>query len=264
MGVKDLKKLKKNGRQIGDLVEEFQLEGRVGVDAYNILLRALLSRSPALSYKNKITKHFNSLIFTIKSLGDQLWVFDNGQNKHKLPSSPIQHDIFEQITFGEAVQDLKDLLDALDVPWILCPRNVEAEFYIVELKRMGFIDHIFSYDTDILALGEDVIFRKNNNFAIHRIKTILSFLDVDQSTFRKMCCMMGTDFNPRYNNTGPGTAYRKRNDEFPPNLFLSYYLFSSRIKLEFTPPEPKSLTFSKKSAKFLKKFGLERALLKLN
>lgn len=239
MGIYKLLKVEVNGVALANTCEIINLKDiqhqTIGVDALITIIQSL-TNGYILKSNGKVTVHINTIINKLlKMTNKQIWVFDNKDKleakQETVSKRKFNAEVFQHTTLSEAVKDVKQILTILGIPYITAPPKVEAENYLVELKRMGLIDYILSTDTDVLAYGEDLLSYKDAKFCLFEIKKILKLLNMDQNTFRKFCCLLGNDFAKKT----VGVSHQKMLDhldrEMTKEQIEAYVLFSLRVNL---------------------------------
>ena len=262
MGISKLNKVKVGKETIKEqytvLDRKTILDAKVGIDALIVLIQCLTNGPILKSRGGKITLHINTLVNKLlKYPYKQLWVFDN-QDKNDLKLKTVmkrkfKSEIFTHIKLSDAVKDFKKILDMVGIKYVTSPPKVEAECYLVELKRIGIIDYILTTDTDVLAYGEDMlVFEKE--FKLYKIDSILNNLNLKISEFRKMCVMLGTDFNDKIAGVTFNTILN--NLDLPlsnSDMIATYIMFSLRVALVHDKEElePLKPVFTNDLVKFL-------------
>lgn len=235
---------------IGDLYKIIDPESiissdkRVGVDAL-ILLIECLTNGPILTDPNtgRVTLHINTLVNKlIKYPFKQLFVFDNVVKDDakaetiKNRTHALKREVFNHISLKDAISDFKDILKLVGIPYVTSPEQVEAEAYLVELKRMGLIDYILTTDTDVLAYGEDMLIFKEQVFRLYKYQAIKDGVGLTDKQFKEMCVLLGTDFNKKVKGVSHlGMVDYVKGHHTLSNMTLeqrsTYFLFSLRVRI---------------------------------
>lgn len=114
----------------------------------------------------------------------------------------------------EDFKNVRELLVMYGIPYITAPG--EAEILCAELVKRGIADAVMTKDTDVLACCVPTMLYdvdlKTKEFTQIKISTILSGLDLDETSWLDLCIMCGTDFNDNIPRVGPVTslAYIKK------------------------------------------------------
>ncbi len=106
---------------------------------------------------------------------------------------------------------IKDLLDALGLPWIQA--EGEAEKTCSWLCYHGYVKAVLSTDSDVLVYGAP-IFMKNvrdgqDECTITYNEEVLARLEMTKPQFIDFCILCGTDYNDNLDGIGAATAYEK-------------------------------------------------------
>jgi len=106
-------------------------------------------------------------------------------------------------------KNLQELLTIFGIPYITA--KGEAEILCAELVKRGIADAVMTKDTDVLACCVPIMLYDVNlgtkEFTQIRIETILSGLDLDETSWLDLCIMCGTDFNDNIPRVGPVTSF---------------------------------------------------------
>lgn len=84
----------------------------------------------------------------------------------------------------------------------------EAEAALARLNKEGYVDFIFSSDTDLIALQSNYIYKKNYEWIYVNVDTIKSQLGLTKEQLLDLCVLMGNDFNPPLYRIGPITSFQ--------------------------------------------------------
>lgn len=220
------------------------LDGKVlAVDAYNILYQFLSSLrmydgSPLKDSSGNVTSHLNGLFLRFTKLMTKglkfVFVFDGEhpelkkdeverrkkakeKAKAKYDEAVQKQDIEEMKKYSsristlspEMVEETRQLLDALGIPYVDAPSEGEAQAsYLV---RKEDADMVLSQDTDALLFGAENIVRnltitkkrkKQKSLSYDSVSPIrinlsenLNYLGIDQDQLIALSILVGTDFN---------------------------------------------------------------------
>ncbi|MGM5484613.1 MAG: flap endonuclease-1 [Nanobdellota archaeon] len=213
------------------------------VDGYNILYQFLSSLrmrdgTPLQDSKGNITSHLNGLFLRsvrIMSYGIKLvFVFDGKHPELKRKEVERRKELKEKAKeeYNKAaekediegmkkyssrissltkdmVEEAKELLDGLGIPWVQAPTEGEAQ--AAHMVKKGDCDMVVSQDTDALLFGASHVVRnltisqkkkKQNKLSYDNIKPQLfdlsenlNELGVDQDHLIALSMLVGTDFN---------------------------------------------------------------------
>ena len=139
-------------------------------------------------------------------------------------------------------QDLRNLFDTLQVPYIIAEEGQEAENLCVLLTKRNIVDGILTEDTDALCYGVRKFFFKpnfrNETVQMLDLDVILDELNFTYDQFRDLCILMGTDYNDRIRNIGPNRGFdlisKYSSFENFENLNLENNIDYKRIRSLFT------------------------------
>jgi 5'-3' exonuclease len=134
-------------------------------------------------------------------------------------------------TITDEVEEVKTMLDAFGVPWVVAPRGVEAEQFASWLNNAGVVDAVLSLDTDPVPFGANVSWRQtfkkdkvkgtNRKFfyeyrredMIQQVGEKTGIEDPTIDDVRRICAMLGSDFSRRKRGVGPATLKKKYDQE---------------------------------------------------
>lgn len=111
---------------------------------------------------------------------------------------------------SEDFESFKNLLDILHVPYYYA--KSEAEATCAYLCIHGYVDAVYTEDTDIFAYGCPHNLHKintlNNTIIMIEMSELLDSLNLTLEQFRDFCIMCGTDYNNNLPKIGPERAYK--------------------------------------------------------
>ncbi len=238
------------GLNIKDLVEwqpvDFKdLRGRkLAIDAFNILYQFLSAirqpdGTPLKDSKGNITSHLTGLFYrTINLLEAGIlpcFVFDGGHSELKEFTRDKRFEIktlakeryLEALKKGlesearkyaqqtshltpEMVEESKELLDALGLPWVRAPADGEAQAAFMAAK--GEFYAVVSQDYDALLFGAPILIR---NLTVSKgepeklvLNDVLKNLSINREQMVQLGILIGTDYNPGVKGVGPKTALK--------------------------------------------------------
>ncbi|MCX8185719.1 MAG: flap endonuclease-1 [Sulfolobales archaeon] len=256
MGV-DLRELipDKAIRVINDLKE---LHGRtVAIDAYNALYQFLTAirqpdGTPLMDSAGRVTSHLSGLFYRTINLVEvcikPIYVFDGKPPELKsreiaqrslvkdealvkykqalergdLESAHRYAQMSSRLT-NEMVDEVKELLSAMGIPWIQAPSEGEAQAAYLTLRNSSW--STASQDYDSLLFGSPRLIRnltisgkrklpKKDIYVevkpeVIELNTLLNVLDISREQLIDIAILLGTDYNPDgVKGVGPKTALK--------------------------------------------------------
>lgn len=253
------------GKKISDLGEDVKLENlnglRIAVDASTMIYQALLALqfvSSLTDSSGKPTGHINTIfnkVLMLKKAGiEQVWVFDSPEpselKKQELADRAKRRENAKddkqafKMT-GEHVKDIKDLLEAMGVLYIVAPPGIEAEQYGALMTQGDdpFCNYVMSGDSDVLLFGGNLLRpmtqksatgkSKKTVYATYNIKKILTEFDITREQLVTMGVVLGSDFAPKTPRIGPTsvhTALKKNKLVLTPEQQLAHDYFMSSLE----------------------------------
>jgi len=233
------------------------LSGKIiAVDAFNVLYQFLASirqedGTPLMDFKGNITAHLSGLFYRSAKLLENgikpIYVFDGKPHEFKeatnLERASIKKEAFEkwqraleeerieearmyaQATSRlsqEMVEESKELLDAMGIPWMQAPSEGEAQAAIMTKEGRAYA--VASQDYDALLFGAPVLVRNISITGRRKVprqdryvmiepeeinlKEMLSNLEIGQEQLIIIGILIGTDFNEGVKGVGPKTALK--------------------------------------------------------
>jgi len=231
-----------NDKPIHEVARETTLAKLKGstvcVDASGEIYRAILAMAHVnqLSHNGKTTAHINNIfnkVIQINAAGiRQIWVFDSpilnplkeDELKKRRARAYASSDPKVQFRMsGEHVQDIKNLLQTMGIPWIEAPSGIEAEQYGAWMtqgsRTQRFCHYMLSGDSDVLGFGGNLlrpVSKKSSTgkssrtvYEIYERDIILEELGLNNDEFMTLATAMGTDFNPKVVGVGIKTIVEK-------------------------------------------------------
>jgi flap endonuclease-1 len=112
----------------------------------------------------------------------------------------------------EDTENLKKLFDLCGINYIDSEPGYDAECICSNLCKDGVVDAVISNDIDSLAYGsiELIVNFNNSNNVVESIKLedVLEFLELEYSSFIRMCLLMGCDFFKGEFKYGPVKSHK--------------------------------------------------------
>jgi 5'-3' exonuclease len=211
MGIKKLLDVEIDGKKIRTMckqVKPSELKGKiVAIDALNIIYRNIrCMREPLRNSKGVVTSHIYITIrqihFFRKCDAKQVWIFDSGKPiamKERRTNSISSNQINE----------VKALLIAAGIPYLQVDPGIEAEFYAAAMYRSGMCHYIFSWDTDVIAVGAMQLKKEKSKWYSYNGLEIIKKSGLSKVQFMQMCIHLGSDFTTKTKGVGAKTAVKK-------------------------------------------------------
>lgn len=240
---------------ISSEVELSDLSGKkVAVDAYNTIMQFLSTirlpdGSPLRDSKGNITSHLSGLFYRnmniLKAGVKPVYVFDGPEKPFKeyVVAERIERRKKAEEKYKEAIQagdietaamhatqtaqltsdiieESKELLEALGIPWIQAPSEGEAQCAF--LAKKGDVYATVSQDFDSLLFGSPILIRNLNIVGRRKLpkkhiwvkikperydlQENLHALHINQEQLITIALLVGTDYNPGIPGFGPKRA----------------------------------------------------------
>lgn len=228
----------------------------VAIDAFNILYQFLSSirqedGTPLMDFKGNVTAHLSGLFYRnvrlLESGIKPVYVFDGKAHRFKERVQGERAEVkrqaeakwkaaleaerfddakkFAQGTSrltGQMVEESKQLLDAMGIPYVQAPSDGEAQASI--MVQQGLAYATASQDYDALMFGSPVLVRNLSITGRRKVprqdryimvepemielKETLASLGIDRSGIVLIGLLLGTDFNEGVKRVGPKTALK--------------------------------------------------------
>jgi len=280
------------------------LSGKVvALDAFNALYQFLAAirqpdGTPLKDSKGRITSHLSGLFYRTKNLIEYgikvIYVFDGKHPEFKKKEQELREeqrkkmeekykkaiemgikgDLKKYAEFTSKlefnmVDESKELLEAMGVPYVQAPSEGEAQ--AAYLVKKGIADYVGSQDYDSLLFGGLRVARNLTisgkrkvrgveveiNPELVELNDILNYLKLDYKKLIWFALIVGTDYNPDgIPGIGVKTAYELvKNNEDPERLFKyvgweKYYKEISWKELEEFFEDPPVIEINKEDIKF--------------
>lgn len=239
----------------------------VALDAFNALYQFLSAirqqdGTPLMDSKGRITSHLSGLFYRTKNLLEEgikpVYVFDGKHPEFKRKEIEMREELrkkmeekykkalemgikgdlkkyasFTSKLTPDMVEESKELLDAMGIPWIQAPSEGEAQ--AAYMVKKGLADYVGSQDYDSLLFGAPRVVRNLTitgkrkvrgavvevNPEIIELQDVLNTLKFDQRKLIWFSLIIGTDYNPDgIPGIGVKTAYDLvKNSNDPDKLF---------------------------------------------
>lgn len=147
---------------------------------------------------------------------------ESEKKQKKLTKEDMKNQLDKQLFSLDKsmINDIKLILNCLNIKYIEAPKGFEGECIAAYLNERGIVDAVYSGDTDPIVFGAPVLYRKNprdkkiyeytQEDILRQIKeTNSKFRDPDLDDIRKTCLILGTDFAPKTPRVGSGTVLKK-------------------------------------------------------
>jgi flap endonuclease-1 len=249
------------GVDLSDLVAPREIELKelnnkiIAIDAFNTLYQFLSiirqqDGTPLTDSRGNVTSHLSGIIYRVTNLIEEgikpVFVFDGKPPVFKAETIKARAEVREAARqmfeaaraagsadayrYAQAsasintqiVQDSKELLGYMGVPYILAPSEGEAQASRMVMK--GIADYVGSQDYDSLLFGAP---RMVKNIAITgrrkvprkniyvdvkpeviELQDVLKSLEISQEQLIDLAILVGTDYNPGIYKVGPKTALK--------------------------------------------------------
>ena len=153
-----------------------------------------------------------------KAIKDAVKTKVKNMKEHKINDEKTSQ--IEKRTFSiskEMINDIKKLLNFMNIPWIVAPKNFEAEHLGAEMMKKGIITTLMTSDSDTLMFGGKSIMRKTKIkskvvYEEYRLHDILTKYNIEYSDLIKIGVVMGNDFNSKTKGVGVKTVLKKIKD----------------------------------------------------
>ncbi|MCD1296360.1 flap endonuclease-1 [Methanocella sp. CWC-04] len=249
------------GVDLSDLVKTREIELKelngkiIAIDAFNTLYQFLSiirqqDGSPLTDDRGNVTSHLSGIIYRVTNLIEEgikpVFVFDGKPPVFKAETIKARVEVREAAkqmyeaakAAGSAdaykyamastsinaqiVQDSKELLGYMGIPYILAPSEGEAQAsYMV---KKGSADYVGSQDYDSLLFGAPKFVRniaitgkrkvpRKNIYVdvkpeVIEFQEVLDQLEITRSQLIDLAILVGTDYNPGIYKVGPKTALK--------------------------------------------------------
>lgn len=146
------------------------------------------------------------------------------ESKPKLSKETCQASIDKQEKAAFTIksfhfEDVKFMLDMLDIPYLDCPAGFDAEQIAAFATKTNIfdkkMDFVFTPDADALVFGATKLIKRDirkKKLFKYDLNEILTENELSQDDFIKVCLMLGTDFAPKSPKIGPKTVLKKYKD----------------------------------------------------
>ncbi|MEM4359105.1 MAG: flap endonuclease-1 [Candidatus Bilamarchaeaceae archaeon] len=262
------------------------LSGKViAIDAFNVLYQFLASirqedGTPLMDYKGNITAHLSGLFYrSLKLLENGIkpvYVFDGKPPElkeavhlerasakaeaHEKWKKALEEERLEEAKryasatsrlTSEMVEESKELLDALGIPWIQAPGEGEAQSAC--MARDGLAYAAASQDFDSLLFGAPILIRnisitgrrkvpRQDRYVMIEPEEIsleetLSTLGINREQLITIGILIGTDYNRGVKGVGPKTALKIVREYSDFNSAIAYVEKRYNYEFEIAPRE---------------------------
>jgi 5'-3' exonuclease len=110
------------------------------------------------------------------------------------------------------INDIKIILNCLNITWCDAPKGFEAEEICAMLTKAGVADAVFTTDTDTIIYGATQLIRPDSSkkkMFLYKLKTIMDDNDLTMPLLRKLAVVAGCDHCPKTPGIGPKTILKK-------------------------------------------------------
>lgn len=115
------------------------------------------------------------------------------------------------------INDIKFILNCLNIAWCDAPKGYEAEEICAMLtddEQDGFCDVVYTTDTDAIVYGAKQLVRpdpRKKKLFLYELDKMLSDNKITMDDLRKVAVVSGCDHCPKTQKIGPKTVLRKLN-----------------------------------------------------
>lgn len=161
-------------------------------------------------------------------------------DQYKIDKCKADIDKQEKVSFSMKhfyIEDVKFMLNMLDIPWVECPPGYEAEQICAFATNINIfdrrIDYVLTPDADCLLFGAKQLIkrdiRKKKLFRYDRMD-ILDKYELTRENFIKIGLILGTDFASKTPRIGPKTVLKKYKDvQLSDEQATAYKLFTKKL-----------------------------------
>jgi hypothetical protein len=158
------------------------------------------------------------------------------------------------------IEDVKFILDMLDIPWIECPAGFDAEqiaaFSTTNSNILGVkMDYVLSQDMDSLLFGARVLIKrdlKKKKLFKYELSKILKDYKLTHNDLIKVSLILGTDFAEKTPKIGPKTVLKKYGEVVLSDEQKKAY--NDNFKRQLTNEELKSIKIMNSNVEPFKKY----------
>jgi flap endonuclease-1 len=164
---------------------------------------------------------------------------------------------------SKMINDVKQLLTLMGIPWIESPPEVDAEHVCAILNKNNIVDYIITTDADCILYGAlSVLKYENQKLILYTRASYLNLIDEEFNKFKlknkkqtelnlsiedknKILLLsgifLGTDFNDKVQGVGKGTVIKKSIDAYLNNKVLNeeqiiaLNIFTNVVKIPHIP-----------------------------
>lgn len=186
---------------------------RIAIDISGFLMEFIRSKGSRAIKNNHIHGLFYRSLCFLRHNIEIIYIFDGVPPKEKGRRPPTAR-------FRAIERDCFTLLSLMGIRYFRAPAEAEAQ--CVQLLKEKRVDYVLSNDSDVLALGAEVLLRnlslKTNSVDEIRLIDVLQKLAIpNYLKFVDFCVLLGTDYNRgSKNGIGPKKALRLiLNDTIP-------------------------------------------------
>ena len=286
---------------------EFLSGKKIAIDAFNTIFQFLSiirdrqTGQPLMDSKGCVTSHLSGLLYRTANFLQAgikpIYVFDGKPPAFKLAVSKERREIREAahakwqaaLEAGEAKEEIlkaakmssrltsemldqsKDLLSYMGVPWVQAPSEGEAQCAMMCRQKIVYASASQDWDSllfgstrlvrNLSVSGRRKIPRKENYVEIKpellEINPVLEQLGLTREQLIVMAMLMGTDFNPGVQGYGPKKALKLVKEEKtlkrilekiewigpPPEEVFELFMNPPSVETspEFKPPQPQKI-----------------------
>jgi 5'-3' exonuclease len=149
------------------------------------------------------------------------------------------------------------MLTLMGIAFITVDKGIEAEQALVEMYKRGFIDYIYSKDTDVLVYGGDLLTFIKGKFYLYTLTSVLEQFNITNKQFIHMCCLLENDFSPNVSGITIDTVLKRLDTPLGAKQIVDYIIFNKRLHMD--KPEVTEKKVTKDLIEYLRDYDIIEA-----
>lgn len=131
--------------------------------------------------------------------------------------------------FARKKNSIMKYINSLGIRQITADVDIDAEHVCADLNRNGYVQGVFTSDTDTLTYGARTIYRdKSSEFEMITLKECLTKHNLTYNRFIIVCIALGCDFCDKVAGIGPAKVIKASSSiELTPDQLLAFNRFKS-------------------------------------